>query len=59
MKRHFIVPVIVTSTIEYDIIAETEEEAMMLAEQKANENDLSHGSNINYEANSPVDIYEE
>lgn len=59
MKKHFIIPVIVTSTIEYDIVAETEEEAMELARERADDDDLGPGSNIDYEIASPVDTYEE
>lgn len=58
MKKHFIIPVIVTSTIEYDIAAETEEEAMERAKERADD-DLGPGSNIDYEIARPVDTYEE
>lgn len=53
MKKHFIIPVIVTSTVEYDIVAETEEEAMALAREKADDDDLGPGSNIDYEIARP------
>lgn len=58
MKKHFIIPVIVTSTVEYDIVAETEEEAMERARERAGDDDLGPGSNIDYEIARPVDTYE-
>lgn len=57
MSKHYIVPVTVTSTVEYNIIADSEEEAMSIAEDLANEDDLSHGGNLNYKVNRPIDTY--